>query len=77
MVLHGGGGQALSCCGHLLADRDGTWLPQMESASQAAAALPRGGQNSPDACFGALQGGHVLTPLPAATPLKPGSAVSN
>ncbi len=23
-----------------------------------------------------LQGGHVLTPLPAATPLKPGSAVS-
>lgn len=30
-----------------------------------------------DACCGALQGGHVLTPLPAATPLKPGSAVSN
>lgn len=24
-------------------------------------------------CF---QGGHVLTPLPAATPMKPGSAVS-
>ena len=26
--------------------------------------------------FMSLQGGHVLTPLPAATPLKPGSAVS-
>ena len=24
-----------------------------------------------------FQGGHVLTPLPAATPLKPGSAVSD
>lgn len=23
-----------------------------------------------------FQGGHVLTPLPAATPMKPGSAVS-
>lgn len=27
-------------------------------------------------CFVAFQGGHVLTPLPAATPMKPGSAVS-
>lgn len=27
-------------------------------------------------CFLAFQGGHVLTPLPAATPMKPGSAVS-
>lgn len=27
--------------------------------------------------FVTLQGGHVLTPLPAATPLKPGSAVSS
>lgn len=28
-------------------------------------------------CLVYVQGGHVLTPLPAATPLKPGSAVSN
>lgn len=27
-------------------------------------------------CSLTFQGGHVLTPLPAATPLKPGSAVS-
>ena len=27
-------------------------------------------------CFFAFQGGHVITPLPGATPTKPGSAVS-
>lgn len=77
VVLHSGGGQALSRGGHLLADGDGTWLAQAESAPPLRRRLRRPLLVRTHACFGALQGGHVLTPLPAATPLKPGSAVSN
>lgn len=73
LVLQRGGREEVSHRRHLLADGDGQTLSTNPCASNCGAPCRTDVANTLGRVF---QGGHVMTPLPAATPLKPGSAVS-
>lgn len=86
VVPWGGRSGQMSSSGHVLADRDGN-----KHTLEFGRIHGRTNQKYNNSCniggvifklaavcfFISVQGGHVLTPLPAATPLKPGSAVSD